>query len=230
MVHQQNEFSKDLIHTILQDYMDKIFAFALKRTINREDAEDLAQDIVFEVLRSSASLRDKSMKIYIVGPVSSGKSTLAKNLSETLNIPYQSLDEVVHMPDKSSSWGNRKRQAEERDKLFHSIIQQPKWIIEDVGRPCFEEGLQEADTIIFLEVSTQVRNYRIITRWIKQRLGIEKCAYNPRFEMLKCMLKWSKDYDSGKDNLKERIAPYQGKVVILRNNKDIHAFLRRCIT
>ncbi|MGF7059689.1 adenylate kinase family enzyme [Brassicibacter mesophilus] len=65
------------------------------------------------------------MKIYIVGSVSSGKSTLAKKLSESLNIPYKSLDEVVHIPDKSYSWGNRKRKVEERDKLFYSVIQQP---------------------------------------------------------------------------------------------------------
>ena len=40
-----------------------------------------------------------------------------------------------------------------------------------------------------------------IKRWIKQRLGIEKCSYNPRYEMLKSMLQWSKDYDLGKDKL-----------------------------
>lgn len=169
------------------------------------------------------------MKIYIVGPVSSGKSTLAKKLSETLSIPYQSLDEVVHIPDKSNPWGNRKRQDEERDKLFQSVIQQPKWIIEDVGRPCFEDGLKEADTIVLLEVSTRIRNYRIIKRWIKQRLGIEKCIYNPGYKMLKSMFKWSKKYDTGKDNLKERIDTYQEKVINLRNNKDIDAFLGRYI-
>lgn len=59
MVHQKNEYSKEIVQKILQDYIDKIFAFALKRTMNREDAEDLSQDIVFEVLRSSASLKDE---------------------------------------------------------------------------------------------------------------------------------------------------------------------------
>ncbi|MBM6839378.1 DNA topology modulation protein FlaR, partial [Clostridium saudiense] len=34
------------------------------------------------------------MKIYIVGAVSSGKSTLAKKLSKELKIPYKSLDDV----------------------------------------------------------------------------------------------------------------------------------------
>lgn len=165
------------------------------------------------------------MKIYIVGAVSSGKSTLAKKLSEVSGIQYQSLDKVVHIQDKSNPWGNRKRAVEERDRMFYSIIRQSKWIIEDTGRQCFEDGLKEADRIILLEILPQIRNFRIIKRWIKQRLGFEKCIYIPRYEMLKCMLKWSKDYDDGKDNLKERISIYRGKLIILRTRKDINSFL-----
>jgi adenylate kinase family enzyme len=169
------------------------------------------------------------MKLYVVGSISSGKSTFAKKVSKSFNIPYYSLDEFVHIPDKSTPWGNRKRDSEERDKLFYSVIHQPKWIIEDVGRPCFEIGLKESDTIVLLEVSSRIRNYRIIKRWIKQRLGLEKCIYNPRYEMLKCMLQWSKDYDMEKDKLKERILPHWNKVIVLRNNNDIKSFLGRYI-
>lgn len=169
------------------------------------------------------------MKIYIVGSVSSGKSTLAKKMSKLLRIPYQSLDEIVHISDKTNPWGNRKRPIEERDSLFYSVIQKPSWIIEDTGRPCFEVGLKMTDTIILLEISPKLRNYRIIKRWIKQRLGIEKCIYKPRYKMLKCMLQWSKDYDEGKDNLKDRISPYKEKVITLKNNKDINVFLEGCL-
>jgi adenylate kinase family enzyme len=161
------------------------------------------------------------MKIYIVGPVAGGKSTLARKLSSSLNIPYQSLDEVVHIADKNHPWGNRKRKVEERDKLFNSILEQPNWVIEDVGRPFFEEGLVKADVIILLEPSSGVRKYRIVKRWIKQRLGIEKCIYHPGFKMLKGMFKWSKAYDNGEDMLKERVAKYEEKVVRLKSNKAI---------
>lgn len=169
------------------------------------------------------------MKIYIVGAVSSGKSTLAKKFSEKLNIPYKSLDEVVHIPDKSHPWGNRKREEKGRDKIFRTVIQQSKWIIEDVGRPCFEGGLREADIIVLLDVPTKIRTYRIIKRWIKQRLGIEKCIYKADYKMLKSMFKWSRNYDTGKDNLKERIARYEEKVITLRNNKDIDSFFSQSI-
>jgi adenylate kinase family enzyme len=165
------------------------------------------------------------MKIYIVGAVSSGKSTLAKKLSKVSGISYRSLDEVVHVPDSSSPCGNIKRQAEDRDKLFSSIIQEPDWIIEDVGRPCFEAGMKEADMIVLLEIPSAIRNCRIIKRWFRQRLGLEECLYTPCFEMLRSMLRWSKDYDSQKDGLKSRIGRYSGKLVTLGNNKDIEAFL-----
>ena len=55
MGQHQNDYSQDIVNIILQDYIDKIFAFAFKKTMNREDAEDLSQEIVFEVIRSSKS-------------------------------------------------------------------------------------------------------------------------------------------------------------------------------
>lgn len=170
------------------------------------------------------------MKIYIVGSVSSGKSTFANKISEKLKVNYTSLDDVVYMIDKVNSFSNIKRDVKDRDNLFYSIIQQKNWIVEDVGRSCFKDGLKEADIIILLEPPKSIRNYRIIKRFIKQRLGLEKCGYNPSFQMLKNMLKWSRDYDSGKDKLKHRISGYREKTIILRNKRDIDNFINRYST
>ncbi len=57
-MHRNNELSKDELNTILQEHIDKIFAFALKRIGNRQEAEELSQDIVYEILRSAQSLKD----------------------------------------------------------------------------------------------------------------------------------------------------------------------------
>lgn len=165
------------------------------------------------------------MKIYIVGAVASGKSTLARELSGVTGIPYTSLDEVVHIPDKSNVWGNRKRQVDERDRLFNTIISQKDWLIEDTGRTCFEEAFKAADSIVLIELPPRVRNYRIMKRWIKQRIGIEKCSYTPSVQMLKSMFKWSKEYEMGRDGLKLRLSTYKDKVILLRSNKDIEEFL-----
>lgn len=52
-----------------------------------------------------------------------------------------------------------------------------------------------AEIIIFLDTPLHIRRLRIITRFIKQRLGIEKCNYYPTFEMLKKMFKWTNDFE-----------------------------------
>lgn len=166
------------------------------------------------------------MKIYIVGAVASGKSTLAKELSQLLHIEYTSLDQLVHIPDQGSPWGNKKRPIEERDQLFLEILQKQDWIIEDTGRSCFEEGMGYADYILLLDTRPGIRKFRILTRWIKQRLGLEKCIYRPDIRMLKCMFGWSKDYDTGKDSLKERLRPYQHKVEIIHNSQEGLAFCK----
>ena len=165
------------------------------------------------------------MKIYIVGAVASGKSTLAVQLSELIGVPYYALDEVVHIPDNSTVWGNRKREVEERDRLFNSIINHSNWLIEDTGRACFEEAFKVADSIVLIELPPRIRNYRIIKRWVNQRLGLEICSYKPSVHMLRSMFKWSKEYEMGRDGLKLRLSLYKNKLIILRSNKDIKKFI-----
>ena len=57
-VQLQNN-DREIVNLILQDYLDKIFAFALKRTFNKDDAEDLAQDIVLEIVTSALTLKNE---------------------------------------------------------------------------------------------------------------------------------------------------------------------------
>ena len=49
------------------------------------------------------------MKLYIVGPVASGKSTLARQLSRETGIPCFHLDQVARRQDPGAKVGNRKR-------------------------------------------------------------------------------------------------------------------------
>jgi adenylate kinase family enzyme len=167
------------------------------------------------------------MKIYIVGAVASGKSTLARELSAQLAIEYTSLDQLVHISDKDSPWGNKKRPVEERSQLFQDIMQKQDFIIEDTGRKCFEEGMVQADYIFLLDTKPVIRKLRIVTRWIKQRLGLEKCIYRPDLRMLLCMLRWSRDYDTGKDNLKERLQVYQYKTEYIHNIQECLVFCKK---
>lgn len=151
------------------------------------------------------------MKFYIVGSVASGKSTLAERLSEKTGIPCRHLDEVVYTADPSEPWGDRKRPAEERDALFQKILNSRDYIIEDAGRACFLEGMKEADTVLLLDIPLAVRRKRILLRWVRQNLGIEPCIYRPGPGVLKAMYRWAKNYETGADGVKSRIAPSRTK-------------------
>ncbi len=165
------------------------------------------------------------MKIYIVGSVASGKSTLAKQIAQQIGIKCHSLDEVVHKSDPTNPWGNVKRPVAERERIFDSILQNQHYIIEDTGRACFERGFSNADQIVLLDIPFKVRKRRIITRWIKQNIGLESCTYKPRYRMLKSMIQWAKDYDNGKDGLRKRLQPYKEKVIILRDGAQIDRYI-----
>lgn len=50
--------SSEIIQLIIKDYLGTIFGYALRRTNNREDAEDLAQDILTELISSVHGIRN----------------------------------------------------------------------------------------------------------------------------------------------------------------------------
>ena len=164
-------------------------------------------------------------KTFITGTVGTGKSTLARRISKELTIPCHHLDQVIYILDPTTDTGNRKRTDAERDEMINDILAQPAWVAEDAGRAIFEPLWQQADIILLLEPPIPIRNFRIFSRWVKQRLGLEKCGYSPGFWMLRNMYKWSANYDTGKDGLKERLAPYWGKVCVMRGGRDLERFL-----
>jgi len=166
------------------------------------------------------------MRIYIVGSVASGKTTLANKLSKVTEIECTHLDEIVHIKDNSNKeWGNIRRTDEEINQLFSAIINKPNWIIEDAGRKMFDEGFKKADIIVFLEPSVHIRRLRIFTRYIKQKIGVEKCLYRPSLHMLDFMYKATNNYETGKDDLKTSIEEYSDKVISLKNKREINKWL-----
>jgi len=166
------------------------------------------------------------MKLYIVGSVASGKSTLAQQISRETGIPCHHLDEIVYIPDPTQPWGNCKRPIEERDALFANILKNKHYIMEDAGREYFIDGMKDADAVILLDIPLYIRKKRILTRWLKQNLGIEKCIYKPRLDVIKSMFKWAKNYDVGADGTKARVAQFHDKTVVLHNNKEINDYLK----
>lgn len=155
-------------------------------------------------------------KIYIIGPVGSGKTTLSEILSKKYNIKKYELDKIVWDDDN----GNIKRTDEEIHRMFNKVINNKSWIIEDVGRKKFIDGIKNADIVYYLNLPKIIIYKRCISRWIKQRLGKEKYNYKPTLKSLLEMLGWANQDFKNKNEKIERIINYSKKYKILKN-KDI---------
>ena len=98
-------------------------------------------------------------------------------------------------------------------------------VVYDAGRAQFEEGMARADRIVVLDLPLFVRKKRILLRWIKQRLGLERCIYRPHVKMLRAMFRWLKRYETGSDGTRSRVARYPEKVLYLHNNSEINEWI-----
>ena len=160
-------------------------------------------------------------KIYIIGPVGSGKTKFAEGLSEKYNIKCYELDKV--------SWddehGNVKRPEEEAKKIFNSIIKNNKWIIEDVGRDKFKLGREKADIIYYIKLSRLKSYLRVSKRWIKQRLGKERYNYPPVFKQWLYYISTVNSYYKKEKARLKSLNEYKEKLIFV-NNKEIRKILQ----
>lgn len=157
----------------------------------------------------------KIKKIYIMGNVGSGKSTLSRNLSKKYNIDYYELDVIAY--DDANN--HIRRTPEDIEKRFNNILKKDTWIIEDVGRTEFLKGREQCDIIYYIKISKPENLKRVITRWIKQRLGQEKYNYPPTFKQLIDMVKLTFTYFKKEKEKIKSLDLYKEKVIFI-NQKE----------
>ena len=165
----------------------------------------------------------KPKRIHIIGSVGSGKTTLAKELSSKLNIPYHELDNVVWRRNNS---GDIRRTEGEREEYLNTIIQTETWIIEGVhNEEWVANSFRHAELIVFLDTKYSIRTYRIIRRFLLQKLGLEKSNYKPTMRMFFKMFKWNRYFeDVGKPNFFNSFSIYSEKVVIVNKKRLIYNY------
>ncbi|WP_438315660.1 DNA topology modulation protein FlaR [Sporosarcina sp. FA9] len=159
------------------------------------------------------------MKIYIIGSVGSGKTTLAQKLASRLSLPHYETDNFVwnRHPD-----GDVRNSIEIRNALFHKAIKQSTWIIEGVHTEWTQEGFQEAEHIIFIDTRISTRKVQILKRFLKQVLGQEHSNYKPTFTILRNMYAWNNHFEyEMKPKLLQTLRPYKEKLEILKSNKQV---------
>lgn len=154
-------------------------------------------------------------KIYIIGPVGSGKTTFSKKLSEKYKITRYELDKVSWDDDN----GNIKRTDEEVKNLFDRILSNDSWIIEDIGRTKFKKGREQAEIIYYIKFSKIKSYYRVTKRWVKQRLGLETYNYPPTFKQLLYFFFTVKSYYKKEKTRLKELEDFKDKLVFLNKKK-----------
>ncbi|MFM9276907.1 P-loop NTPase family protein [Paenibacillus jiagnxiensis] len=159
-------------------------------------------------------------KVLIIGIVASGKTTLAKRLSEIIKVPWYELDSIVHHRTET---GRYQRTTDEQIEVIKDIDKIGEWIFEGTDRPSYRCLFEMADTIIFLDTPLWKRRIRILTRFLKQNLGIEKCNYKPDIKMLRMMYKWTRDFEENRGDFESRLQLYKEKVIRLNDNNHLNS-------
>ncbi|SHK21900.1 AAA family ATPase [Hespellia stercorisuis] len=151
------------------------------------------------------------MKIHIIGGSGSGKTYLANRLSEEYNIGHYDLDDLL-WDNKADSYGV-KRNTDERYAMLQEILNKDNWIIEGVYYKWCKQCFADADRIFLLEVPRHTYRYRIIKRFIRRKLGLEK-GKKETLKSLKDLLKWADSYSANDmTEIKKLVEPYENKVI-----------------
>ena len=105
--------------------------------------------------------------LVVAGP-GSGKTFLARKLSEQYRIPHYDLDDIQW--DNFSEGYGTKRGSQERDSLLADILEKNDWIIEGIYYSWCTQCFEDADRIILLEVPRYKYRFRIIRRYVRRKL------------------------------------------------------------
>ena len=100
-------------------------------------------------------------RILVTGSCGAGKSTFSKKLQSILKLGLIHLDQYYHKPNweepKSGEW----------DKIVHTLVQKPSWIMDGNYNRTMDVRIKSADTIIYLDYPTLKCFWRVIIRIFK---------------------------------------------------------------
>jgi adenylate kinase family enzyme len=125
-------------------------------------------------------------RISVVGCTGSGKTTLARSLAMSLDIPCLELDSVYHQPEWTSL----------PDEEFQSVVgeftSQDRWVVDgNYNSPgVLDVAWERADTVIWLDPPKRVVMRRVTSRTLMR--GVRRqVLWNGNRESLWSLTKWN---------------------------------------
>jgi len=162
-------------------------------------------------------------RIIIIGCGGAGKSTLARQLGEKLNLPVVHLDKLFWRP----GWEHIPR--EEFDRLHIEALMQEKWIIDGNFDRTMGERIRYCDTVIYLDFSRIACLMgvckRILTTYGKVRPDMgEGCPERFDWEFLKWV--WNFNKDKREKNYRLLNEAEGVETIVLKNRRAVRRFLK----
>ena len=167
------------------------------------------------------------MKYLVMGHSGSGKSSLAKLISDSYNIPLMYLD-CVHF---SSNWNSRN--DEEAISILKKFMDENEsWVIDgNYFRFILDERIKEADKIVVLLFNRFTCLLRAYKRYFNYKGKIREsiapgCYETMDFEFIKWILFEGRTKKRMKV-FKDIINNNKDKVVIIKNQKELDKFIEK---
>lgn len=167
------------------------------------------------------------MKIAILGFSGSGKSTMARRLGALYDCPVLHLDTVQF----TAGWGERPRD-EARAAVAAFLGQNSSWVIDGNYASFYRERrLDEADLILFFSFPRFVCLLQALRRYLRYRGRTredmaEGCTEKMDWEFVRWIL-WDGRAPARRNDMKQALAPYKRKCIILRTRRQANHFLRQ---
>ena len=162
-------------------------------------------------------------RILIIGCPGAGKSTLARQLAEKLDLPLIHLDSLFWLP------GWKERDKGEFDALLAEELGKPQWIIDGNYGRTLATRLEFCDTVIFLDFGRFACLRGVLTRVWTQRGKVrpdmgEGCP--ERFDWTFFKYVWS-FRKTNRDKLYAKLSASPDSVsrIILKTRRQVKRFL-----
>ena len=165
------------------------------------------------------------MKIVIIGYSGSGKSTLAENLARHYSIPKLHMDTLQFQP----GWIDSDRDWMEKE-MRQFLGDHKDWVIDgNYSWCCYEERMEQADQIIFLNFSRWNSLFRAWKRYRRYKGRVREsmaagCPERFDWEFIRWIL-WDGRQARQVTRYQTIGQTYPDKFISLKNQKELDCFL-----